>query len=410
MPVTIKIARHAANLTTHTPASSTVSLFRMPCGDEHSECKDIIQSSFMFEAETELHSSPNGFILGAVEAYSGHHHLLIRPEDIWFAILTQLSILIKKYHIELGGKFLNHEIARLGIRYTVSVAEEMTHLLHQYVTDPELRRWVMPAFTTTGKKDEIVASILMMGVIQKYVIPKIYFLCGIPSVTLLGERTDWEDILGRLEMLKTFGDESTQWYHLLKPVLSRFVTTFDTPEIPEVSDFWARMLDRQEGSNVDEISGWLTAFCLWDEDGRLLYKPAPALSPAEQADRLEPFIFWVNKRPTVQDLCLDGQTYGCFDMKNIPRGYASVPIIYNEYGHQFEAVMLAGSLGIQFSSSGKMTDKGEFGLDTIQAASGWFLYEKEGRKKREAEKRKDEKKVEENKKRRREDDGGGGGG
>ena len=45
---------------------------------------------------------------------------------------------------------------------------------------------------------------------------------------LEGEKKDWEKILTRLEKLQEYGDETTAWYYLLVPVVSRFVRAFDS--------------------------------------------------------------------------------------------------------------------------------------------------------------------------------------
>ena len=377
MPVTIKIAKHDASLSRVEAQSiqSPEKLLEGSCSDEYQSCHKIIQSSFDRNLDNSLHPSSNGFVRAAVEAYSYHQHLLIRPEDVWFAILTQLSVYINKHPEELREKFVAHkgkidlEVVRVGNRNTVdhkSMIEETAQLIEKNVVDPELRRWIMPGFTTTSRNDEVVASILMMGALQKYFAYRFTVRCGIPSATLLGERSDWEDILARLEKLKTFGDEPTHWYYLLKPVVSSFVMTFDNPASPEITHFWTRIVHRRGGSGVDEISGWLTAFCLWKEDGRLLYDPT-AIANSGQRQRAEE-----------QALCLDGQNYGRFDMKDLPRGYATVPVKYNDNGDEFEAVILAGSVGIKRSSSGKVTAEGQVGVDTLQAVSGWWMYEKKG--------------------------------
>lgn len=75
-------------------------------------------------------------------------------------------------------------------------------------------------------------------------------------------------------------------------------------------------------------------------------------------------------------LCLDGQSYGRFDMGSLPRGHTAVPIKCNDNGCQFDAVMIAGSVGIKCSSSGEMTAERQVGLDTVQAVSGWWMFEK----------------------------------
>lgn len=53
--------------------------------------------------------SPNRFVFGAVEAYNLHHHLQLRLEDIWFAILSQVSLYINLHAEEMRGKFFAHE-------------------------------------------------------------------------------------------------------------------------------------------------------------------------------------------------------------------------------------------------------------------------------------------------------------
>lgn len=367
MPVTVNIAKHAASLCQPPYASSSSqTLFERSCAVEAEDCKEVIQSSFNLNADETLHSSSNGFIEGAVKAYSYHHHLQIRPDDVWFAILTQLSFYINKHAEELRGKFVpptqtgkkKLEVTTGGTRFTVDngfMAERMTHLIQENVVDPELRAWMIPAFTTTSKKDEIVASILMMSSLQKYFTYGFRYLCGIPSVTLLGEQADWVEISKRLEKLPTFGEETNRWYLLLKPVLSRFVSTFETPQAPEISDFWARMINRQGGSGIDRISGWFSAFCFWKGDGELLYRPASR---------------------AYDSFCLDGHTYGSFDMEDMPHGYSIVPIECNDNGYKFDAVMVAGFVGIKCSSSGQTTDNGQLGLDTMQAESGWLFFEK----------------------------------
>jgi hypothetical protein len=122
-------------------------------------------------------------------------------------------------------------------------AYAMGQLIEQKIKDPTLRKWFMPSFTTTKKCDQATASIsksafsspgtclevfangslfiVMMGAMQKYFGYDLGFGCGLPSVTLLGEKSDWEDILSRLERLKSFGEEPTAFCRLLKPVVKK---------------------------------------------------------------------------------------------------------------------------------------------------------------------------------------------
>jgi len=50
--------------------------------------------------------------------------------------------------------------------------------------------------------------------------------CSVPSVTLEGEKSDWESILARLDKLGEFGAEPTEWARMLRPIIHRFISAF----------------------------------------------------------------------------------------------------------------------------------------------------------------------------------------
>jgi len=104
MPVTCYPAAHGAKKVTQgnssgwvgrlqTRAQTSFSLMQGACKDEAERCKNIIQSSFDDKLESStLRGTDNGFIHAVVLAYSNHHHLIIRPDDVWVAVLSQLSV------------------------------------------------------------------------------------------------------------------------------------------------------------------------------------------------------------------------------------------------------------------------------------------------------------------------------
>ena len=121
--------------------------------------------------------------------------------------------------------------------------------IEENIIDPSLREWFMPAFTTTTKSDQATASIIMMSAMQKYFSYGCSLGCGLPSVTLLGRKEDWQKMLGRLERLRAFGEEPTRWYELLKPVLTKFVETFDNSESEKIKDFWQKIAHYSGGGS-----------------------------------------------------------------------------------------------------------------------------------------------------------------
>lgn len=409
--ITIKTAPHGANefQTQGRPRAATAeALLKGSSPGKAGECKELLQSSLRAHLNqpdaSPVYASSNGFVKGAIDAYNQHHHFVIRPEDVWFAILTQFSFYVNKNAEELRSKFVNHEgkkdltIYFEGTRQSIDhgwFADEMGKLLEKNVVDPELREWISPDFSTTTREDRVVASVLMMGTLQKYFVYRgAGSLCGLPSVTLLGTEGDWENILLRLEKLKGYGKESTIWYSLLRPVLARFVKTFQSPDDEEVLDFWQRIVHHRRlgsGGGVT-IKGWITAFCFWTSEGNLLYREP---SPETEKDRQTGYNSCGNKKtlsfdevhPGEKDrqkdwndlknpyLALDGEAYHSIFITQIPLGYGSVPVAFKDSLGEFEATMIAGSVGVKSTSSGKPLHNGQTGFDTVQPVSGWWMFE-----------------------------------
>lgn len=386
MPVTLQVVDHQATGWTQEKTPDSEKLLAEACPKHSRRSKRLIQTSFTRRQFREGHisSSNNGFVWAAYHAYSYHHHLIIRPEDVWFAILTQLSFYINAHAEELrsffvaheGRKHLHLEVNELDFAY---IAQEMTHLIAKNVIDPELRSWVMPSFSTTTDSDKAVGAILFMGAMQKYFSYGVGVCCGIPSVTLLGEVDDWKDILKRIDKIELLGEEPSQFARMIRPIVNHMILSFESPDSFQVIEFWNTIVHKVSlFSGTDYFTGWLTAFCFWDEDGKAKY-----ISDNNQM--------------------FGGVAYPRVDVDKVPAGYASVPISVDDDGDAYEATMVAGSVGIIASSSRAVqerrantdtdplssnqtaTEEGQQQLepdivilDSIQPVSGWWICENEG--------------------------------
>lgn len=371
MPVTFKVADKPSESWKSyrgTPVDNRNDLFTRSCSKEAKESSRIIHSSISDSdfGNTKLAPSTNGFVHAAWYAYSSHHHLTLRPDDIWFAILSQLNFYINKNAEALRSHFVDHEgqkelvIEDVGSIDTLDYglfARKMTYLIQENVKDPNFRDWIMPTFSTTTVDDRSTAAVLMMGSLQAYFAYTSMCCCGIPSVTLLGTRDDWQDILGRLEKLKELGEQTTDFAMLLKPILEGFVASFDDVMTAETKDFWTRMVHYQGGSGISRITGWLTAFCFWRNDGVPLYKREYAARYAEHG------------------LKLGSTSYHGVNTSDIPCGFASVPVLVLDNGVIHRTKMVAGSLGIKVDGSGEKDDKGEEKLDSLNNLTGWIMFE-----------------------------------
>jgi hypothetical protein len=220
-------------------------------------------------------NNDSGFINGSVTAYNDHHHLNLRPEDVWLSILVQLKCYINAHAEEVRHLFVDRTdqqeliicgstevkgTGHFGVDWGL-FSYKMSSFLSENVKDPSLRDWILPAFTTTTKVDQAVASILMLASLQKYFEYGYSTMCGFPSITLLGQKEDWVNLEEKLERLPSFGDEVGEWYKLLKPVLGRFVGTFEDPESEETKEFWTKFAHYwSNGSGNNYLSGQFAGY------------------------------------------------------------------------------------------------------------------------------------------------------
>ncbi|KAG5761607.1 hypothetical protein H9Q72_010295 [Fusarium xylarioides] len=197
MPVTVAIPHSKADSWEYPypKVENTSQLLPGASSQEADRRQKIIQSSFSFNGsleENHVMLSRNGLVWSSFHAYSTHHHLTIRPEGIWFAVITQLSVYINANSKKMRNYFVSHggqkklkviSSASLHTADFGNLAQQMTIEIAKNIKDPSLREWVLPSFSTTTDSDRIVGSVLLMGALQQYFSYTMTLTCGIPSVT-----------------------------------------------------------------------------------------------------------------------------------------------------------------------------------------------------------------------------------
>ncbi|KAJ7441511.1 hypothetical protein B0H11DRAFT_1827130 [Mycena galericulata] len=411
MPVSFSAAPHSANPLSlrnlpeggYTPRQ----ILAGSCPEQEKSAKEILQYALSSMPERpdadngrdfatrlpNLIPDRNGFVNTVIRAYNQHHALVIRPDDVWLAILCQFNFFVNANAELLRASFVAHEgqrelvIDEDGSRYSVdfgAMSRQMARLLEKNVVDPTLREWAIPDFTTTTTTDKTVSAVLLMATLKQYFT---YVFdatcCGIPHVTIEGEKADWVSILGRLEKLKEYGIETIAWYHLLHPVISRFVRAFDDPARADNVDFWQKVVSFESmGSGPDYYSGWINAFNAFSEQGTWLgHRLDMTLVKDTAPDSLSASEFWdtyTNAKTgyVSRDLVLDGTPYHQLDTDRVPVGYTAVDVKLQDNGKEFECAMVAGMVGMQVSSSGNNIVSATGTDDTVRPVSGWWMYTK----------------------------------
>ena len=332
--------------------------------------RTLLGSSFSKREEsTAIIPYGNGFVNGIIRAFNQDIHLVLRPDDVWLTILSQFSLYVNGNAEALRHLFVTHE-GQKTLRVDMTplslaeinlgrLAQEFASEIQKNVVDETLKEWMVPSFSTSVDDDKYVASFVMMGTLKRYFRYFAMYGCGFPSVTLLGERSDWEEIQSRMDKLAHYGPEPAEWATLLKPVLRYMLLTFDEPDSPVVKDFWLRVAHEagSEGSGmgIRTLSGWITAFAFWKEDGKKVY----AYTDGEVSSRSR----WgpVDRKR----LILDGVSYPLIRPASIPLGVITLPMTIRDIEADVDryTTVLAGSVGMALSDDGS----------TVAPLSGWWV-------------------------------------
>lgn len=226
----------------------------------------------------------SGLVSTLLDAYAQHHELLLRPDDVWQAILTQLNFYVNGGRAErLRDVFVDFDGQReLRIETCCStealdygaLAREFTDLIAANVNDPTLVDWsVGPSFSTSTHTDRVVASVTLMSTLRAYFKYTISILCGFPKVTLLGTPADWALLRTKIDRLLEFElDEGlmARWHALLAPLLDEMART--AAGEPADADWWAGVAQEETvdaGCTTETyFDGWVIALVPFDARGQ----------------------------------------------------------------------------------------------------------------------------------------------
>lgn len=273
---------------------------------------------------------PHGFVNAAIEAYNNHHHLVLRPDDVWLAIGISFANFVDAHAEQMRKIFVTHEgkieleVVGGGTIQTAnfpSLIQQMSELIEKN-TNPIIRQWMEPNFSTTTNKDRLIGNVLLMGAMKNYFTYRMSLRCGLPAVTLEGTLEDWKNIRKGAEKIKeiaasspsTIASHLTKWYEILTPVLEEFIKTY---EGKVDKNFWQSIANYVGGgSGPTYLTGWINVFIPF-VDGKFLLD---------------------NKQFRNKEM-----VYGLIDKGEVASGVVQVPVIIDDNGTLYNTLFHAGS-------------------------------------------------------------------
>lgn len=240
-----------------------------------------------FESEKMIFLGKDSFFKSVLIAFQEHKSLILSPDMIWLKILQTVS-----RHINDNPEayrdltFVEHGKRALVIETAVDIFNKDVNwdsILDSFETmilqniNKDLGETISPDFSTTTPVEKIVSKITLMDMMKPYFEFVVrHYVCGIPTITLLGSPEDWKHILEKAVKLSIFSGLYV-WIEELKPILKEFV---NASKGKVKKTFWRSIVMKRHPKelhtggcaprNNPALTGWILKFYPFDHDADTL--------------------------------------------------------------------------------------------------------------------------------------------
>ncbi|KAI1632377.1 hypothetical protein F4809DRAFT_627997 [Biscogniauxia mediterranea] len=307
--------------------------------------RHIIESSF-----TDLGNNQKivphigGLVETIIRAYQQDLHLILRPDDIWLAILIQFNLFVNGNWREIIPLLIDDEWLDSGVQNGLplsgqnsvagSAAEYFVSIVQNNLIDPDFKDWFVPNFTTTTTDDITTAYISLLATVKEKFKHSLHGSCGFPSITLLGGMDDWSEILTRIDRIERFGGDCIKWAAALRIVVDGMLNSYGYEDRDFTKQFWIRAVNSTGKANPGQltiVSGWITVFCFWDAQGRVID----------------------DVKSNVEALNMDGVIFPCVYVENLPPVMMEVEMLFIDHRRhaEIETKLIARHVGATISTT-----------------------------------------------------------
>lgn len=296
----------------------------------------------------EIVSCPNnGLIQTIQECYDNHRPLILTPDIIWLAICQGVSIHINEHYDSLKNViFVKNKPDKLVVRndsleYSGSSWIELINSFSvetKKYTKGDFYSFFVSDFSTSTPIEKAAYQVTLLESYKKAFEYVGETGCGIPSISIAGRPTDWQQMLKKLEMLDRIG--LSNWKTNLKPVINEFLLASKGTINKE---FWKDIYKNASEYNAFYISGWIVKLFPY-------IKELDSSTSSYCKDREETKMSEVFR----SNMFMDGDNYllSTVSTDNFPSGVAKIKVVWKNYykGSEKNMEVYSGFLGIrQFS-------------------------------------------------------------
>jgi len=226
------------------------------------------------------HRIENAFVATVYKAYCEHYPLELSVEDIWVAIAQGVSIHLNENAEKYRQLMVSHEEKKTlslpvdslripdsarpkGGNKSVpaidwSAAVRQMGLLIRDDMKTDLATLLTTPFSATTPVEQAVFDCTLMDSVKSYYDFRFSLCCGLPQVTLRGSPQDFQQVIDRINQLRTIFTDFNWWLDTLLPHLQQLKAS---AEGKADIDWWQKICHRAGGgSDISMLAGWLADF------------------------------------------------------------------------------------------------------------------------------------------------------
>ncbi|KAK6705119.1 hypothetical protein SNK05_009011 [Fusarium graminearum] len=290
--------------------------------------------------------SVNGFIWSACQAYDRGTPLVIRPDDVWLAILQSIGRFCLPHtdDILLNEMFDVPRLTKEDFMSPDTLAGEMEYLVNRKCLSEERTNSLMPDFTTTLSEDVTAACVSILGTQWKDDLPTDlrFTRAGMSTVILAGQYCDWFSLLDRLKLFEDEGEEVQHFIKNTRPILRRLHYAAREPDSPTARELFSTTVRKTPPNGVDDdlVTGWITSFYHLNQQSQMRQ---PDIGPfgqygGEASEHKN--MAWGEEH--------DDILYPAVRLADIPTGISAMPVQFPGKDKAFHGIMVGGSIGIAY--------------------------------------------------------------
>ena len=200
----------------------------------HEDIRDYRVIATSFANENNLDYLGESVFYGTlVTAYANHMSVTLSPDMVWLLISQGFARYVNAHAKELRPLLVSHtgkmELNVTGEDYFFENAD-WPKLIGEFASQTKqfakggIAQVITADLSTTGAVERVASQItLMKSMENNFVYEFVYgnWLCGIPSITLMGTPEDWRHVLEKTKKLSQYSLDG--WVEVLEPILTEFI-------------------------------------------------------------------------------------------------------------------------------------------------------------------------------------------